>query len=173
MQCAAMNKISKVQCKRRTCLYLPYCFQHVRSELKVYVKPSLIPGAGLGLFAAEDIKNNAIIAHLSGEIISEDEQTRRYTDEATAPYVVQEPGGTLRDGALMRYVGHYSNTRLGQRKQSIRANTNADIKRCHGQPGVHACIKASKLIRRDEEILTYYGDRYEMNPDFTSSTRRK
>jgi hypothetical protein len=39
------------RCKRRTCVRKDYCWQHLRSQKGVDVRPSTLPGAGLGLFA--------------------------------------------------------------------------------------------------------------------------
>lgn len=39
------------RCRRRTRRQLPFCYEHARSILHVDIRPSTIPGAGLGLFA--------------------------------------------------------------------------------------------------------------------------
>ncbi len=43
--------VSGTQCKNRACTTGPYCWQHLRKEEFLRVKPSTIKGAGMGLFA--------------------------------------------------------------------------------------------------------------------------
>lgn len=158
-QCDGTTKTGK-QCSRRTCLYLPLCYQHMRTELGVYVASSGIPGAGLGLFAAKDFKKGAKITVLDGEPISDAEAQRRYGD-ATRPYVLEEKPGKMVDGALERYAGQYANSRFSASKRSIQKGTNSDfiLYKPPGKPR-KVYIAATKLIKKDTEILAWYGREY-------------
>ena len=142
-------------------MYLPYCYQHLRSEIGVYVAPSDIKGAGLGLFAFKDFKKGAMITVLDGEPITDAEAQRRYGD-ATRPYVLEEKAGKMVDGALERYVGQYANSQFSaSTKRSIQKGTNSDFV-SYKPPGKprKVYIAATKKIKKDTEIVAWYGREY-------------
>lgn len=118
MQCTAMTK-NGARCRRRTCIGLPMCRAHLKSELKVEIRPSSIPQAGMGLFVAskehEDgavvFKRGDRIVPYHGEIIDDDEVTRRY-EGFTAPYGLEIKRNRIEDGALKRGIGTPPTTTL-------------------------------------------------------------
>ena len=159
-QCEGTTKAGK-QCSRKTCMYLPFCYQHMRTELGIYVAPSGIAGAGLGLFAAKDLKKGAKITVLDGEPINDAEAQRRYGD-ATRPYLLEEKAGRMVDGALERHVGQYANSKFSaSTKRSIQKGTNSDfiLYKPPGKPR-KVYITATKKIKKDTEILAWYGREY-------------
>ena len=156
------------QCRRNTCKYLPMCWQHAGITYGVRVARSTIVGAGYGLFALRDFKAGEWIAPLLGEIIDEDELDERYGD-ATAPYVVSY-GGERYDGALQRYIGHYSNSVFGKRGLPLLSKTNAVIGAHHQQPWLK--VQMMKRIKAGKEILTDYGDEYVLDvEEYSSKTK--
>jgi hypothetical protein len=148
------------QCKRNTCKYLPMCWQHAAITYGVKVAPSTIAGAGNGLFALRDFKAGEWIAPLLGEIITAAEGDRRY-GEATAPYVVTHSGQHY-DGALRRFIGHYSNSVFGKRGYPMRSKTNAVIGARNNQyPWLK--VQQMKRIKAGTEILTDDGGEYRLD----------
>lgn len=161
-QCEATT-VKGTRCSRTTCKMLPFCAQHTKSELGLVIKPSRIPGAGLGLFTAPDvtIQKDEAIAPLRGQEISKEELDRRYGD-FTAPYGVTLNKGKIEDGATDRFVGHFANTKLNfTGETSAKTGTNA---RLAIDPKKNtATLKATKTILPDTEILLYYGKAYRFN----------
>ena len=171
-QCEFM-KPDGTQCKRRTCKALPYCYQHTEKALGVKIADSLIPHAGKGLFATKEfrgsINQKKWIAPVDGEHLTRPQIDARYTPLATAPYTV-ENGAINYDGALKRYVGHYSNSLFGAANRSKLTGTNAVIGLHNQVPWLKAQV--GKTIQPGREILTYYGNKYKLeNHLFSSRTR--
>ena len=69
-RCEATAKTTGSRCKRRTCVYAKYCYQHARSILGLYLSKSAIPNSGLGLYTAKAIKKGAKVADYTGELVS-------------------------------------------------------------------------------------------------------
>jgi hypothetical protein len=55
------------QCSRNVCIGRSYCFPNCNKAYGVVVKPSLIPGAGKGLFATKVFKEGNFICPFGGE----------------------------------------------------------------------------------------------------------
>ena len=71
-----MSFIAK--CPRGSFVHAPYCRFHLRSELKLDVKTSTIPDAGLGLFSLVSRPVGFNLVEYMGELLSAEE-----TDEGT------------------------------------------------------------------------------------------
>ena len=157
------------------------CWQHARLQLHLAVKDSAIAGAGRGLFAYAPTKaqrdahvilwhDGDFISPLNGRTTSAAELTAHYgahTAPYGAPSSVANTGRPFVDGLGHRYIGHYSNTKLGApladgRRHSVLAGTNAELSgfRADG----HIWLRATRAIRSGDEILTYYGRDYLMEP---------
>ena len=167
------KKADGTRCTRNTCKYLPMCFQHLRKEMGLVVKPSLIPAAGLGLFAAQEFDKGSWVAPVDGERLSKQQLDDRYDDfldQITAPYAVRINANEIADGALQRWVGHFSNTKLSPTTgKSLKTGSNAEI----GFRGADRTpwLKAMKKIKPGDEILTFYGSSYTIDPQVRSKTR--
>lgn len=158
------------RCSRNTCKYLPMCFQHLRKEMGLVVKQSTIPNAGLGLFAARPFANGELIGPVDGQRLTKqqlDERYKDFEDLISAPYGVRIGADEIADGALQRWVGHFSNTRIGAHMQSIKQGTNAKIVTTGGVPW----LRATRNIASGSEILTWYGYSYTVDPQAKSRTR--
>lgn len=83
-QCAF--KSEKGRCKRGTVLTHPYCAQHTKEVLGVFIKKSTIPKAGKGLFAARDFKKGESIAEYAGERLTTQQYDKRYDKEGYGSY---------------------------------------------------------------------------------------
>src|SRR3990172_4537007 len=97
-------------CKRRTCQYLPTCFQHSKSIFGVIVKESTIPNAGKGLFAAKEFEPNDLIVDYGGEVLTKREIDKRYgsNENDVAPYVYDATKNKFVDSCCKRSLGAYA-----------------------------------------------------------------
>jgi hypothetical protein len=169
MQCDFV-KADGHQCRRRCVIGLPCCFSHLPVRYHVIVKPSLIPGAGKGLFAYDKTKgpNDIVfkgerhttytrtpgdkICPYYGEIINQHQLQERY-GENTAPYGIEISDNRYEDAALERGVGSLLNHKLRASSNctfSINRNNRIDI-------------RATKNIRNGQELHVSYGNQYQMN----------
>lgn len=81
----------------------------------MYVAPSKIPGAGLGVFAKKPIPWNFYVGEYAGELLTNDDAERRgilydamkrnYFFEVASNAVVD----AFRSGTLLRFINHQSN----------------------------------------------------------------
>ena len=159
------------RCGRTTCKFLPMCFQHLRKEMGLAVKTSTIPNAGLGLFTTRPFAKDSYIAPVDGQRLTKQQLDDRYRDPldlVTAPYGILIKNNEIADGALQRWVGHFSNTRLGANGQSIHTGTNA---RLSIRTGNKPWLKATKEIPANSEVFTYYGSNFRVNNTYSSRTR--
>jgi hypothetical protein len=159
------------RCRRRVCIWLPYCWQHTRALLGVRVQPSgVLPGA-TGLFAARDFAAGEMVAPYVGERLTRREIVERYGDGdlALGPYLLHTV-----DAACVRGVGSASNGAFGDvpraaanvafhatalRHDDPRPAGAAYDGRTLTQPnlGVKYWSWAQRPIRAGEEIVANYG----------------
>jgi hypothetical protein len=161
------------QCGRTSVIGCPYCFQHLRSERHLRVRPSTIPNAGKGLFAEDPLRADReiifrvgdYIIDYTGESINENQLEERY-GEYTGPYAIEvrgrsnQRGGLFIDAAAERGVGSLINHRARSSANSVfvvdyRAN--------------RARLRAVRPIRNGDEIFVSYGNQYQMNEPGASS----
>ena len=116
------------RCSRRSVIGCPYCFQHLKSDRHLRIKPSTIHNAGKGLFAEDStqapnaiiFRRNDNIVEYTGQNIDIDELNRRYHHH-TAPYALQVRGDNdplYVDAATVRGVGSLSNHRAGNHQNA-------------------------------------------------------
>ena len=76
----------------------------------VKFKPSLIPDAGLGLFATREFPPGCHLTSYLGEILSKVQVDARYGDDLfTVPYAVSVSADIIIDSACLRGIGSYAN----------------------------------------------------------------
>lgn len=112
-------KCAHATCEETVSIGLPYCAVHLLSNYKLKVRPSYIPGAGLGLICTDGddiidlsqplIRKNALICPYYGEGVTEAVCQARYGDRDDYPYVAQLSGDSYEDGALRRGAGSLVN----------------------------------------------------------------
>lgn len=139
------------RCKRNTIKHWDVCFQHLMSVHGVQVKPSNIPGAGLGLFAARDFHRNEQIGPYIGDKLTTAQIDARYGEDNTAPYALKTRNDRYVDSACKRGFTAYIN-------HSGRPNSRFVLYR--GKARVVADIN---LIREGREITVSYGPEYRLN----------
>lgn len=172
-RCEAIGNTGR-QCKRNTCIGVPYCWQHMIRELHLQIKPSLIPGAGKGLFAVDKTKQpGEIVFHVprqrrgrpksvgrkileyDGEDIDEMTLTERYGN-FTAPYGFEVKDGQYTDSACIRGIAALVNHKARSR------GDNAEFYTTRG-PNSKIALRAKKDIRNGQEIYASYGHEYRLN----------
>ncbi len=169
-RCEGRTK-NNTRCKRKTVIGTPYCRSHCKTYKHVEVKNSLIPNAGLGLFAYDKTKerNNQpvfkkgdIILHYDGQEISRNQLIARYK-EYTAPYALKKNNNTFIDPAGDRSLASLINK--GQSKGNHKNNA---------QFAQSLNVVAIRPIYHGDEILVSYGNRYQMhNQHVRYETNRK
>ena len=160
-QCTAKNASTNQQCRNRSVIGVPLCWQHLKSQKHLRVKESTIAGAGRGLFAQDsgsgdnDIvfrKDDVIVAY-SGDVIDNAELERRY-GEYTAPYgiMLSRQSDKYEDAACRRGVGSLVN------HSPANANVKLSVVARNGRH--YAQLKATRPIRNGRELFTNYGRDY-------------
>lgn len=173
-QCTAV-KANGSRCGNRVCIGVPYCFAHLFYQKNLKIKPSTIPNAGKGLFAAQPRGGNDIVFRKGdviigyhGERINKATLDHRY-GQYTAPYGLQRQRDQFEDAACKRGVGSLAN-----HKQGSQANARYSV----GRDGMN--LVAIKNIRNGQEIFCSYiggarasrAGQYRFNEGTTSTTRR-
>lgn len=146
----------------------PVCWQHTRKEYGIKTMQSLIPNAGLGLFAIKDFYIRDWICPYVGELVSDECLTDRYGDD-TAPYATDHVDGAI-DSACMRGTASLANG-------LFTANGISRAKRFHNAQIVYnpdgiIWVRATKRINNGSEIYIHYGRQYRLEGNHTTSRIR-
>ena len=128
----------------------------------LYLKKSLIPGAGKGLFVKNDIKRGEIVCEYEGEIIPWSVCEKR-ADEGYEGYVFFITKNKCIDAYFTKdAIGRYANDAKGiGRVEGLRNNAQYEIKTRQGEKRVF--IVATKTIKANDEVLVDYGKDYWKN----------
>jgi hypothetical protein len=144
-------KANGQRCKRRTCVRKDFCWQHLRAEKGLDVRPSTLPGAGLGLFAYKTFRPKEKVADYSGKLVSARKAKR-------SQYAIAWKQGKWVDASSSQDpVGRYANTCRGADKKAKRCKgNNVKIKRDFRRRTI-VLRAGKKKIKRGEEIFNTYG----------------
>lgn len=120
-------------------------------EPSLVVKPSTIPGGGMGLFANQNYKPGELIIKYTGEAIDEKQKQTRYprNDAHYVMYVKQNVYIDAADPSLSSDA-RYINT-------GGKLHNNATLKISHHNGEHHANVRASSHIMKGDEIFMPYG----------------
>ncbi len=169
-QCNAISERTGEQCKRITCMQLPYCNQHTKIILGLVVKHSTIPEAGKGLFTLRPIKKDAKIAEYTGRVLTKSQIDSLYGHDESdlAPYSFKLSRDLYLDSACSRSIAAFAN--------DSPSHNNAKLSINHVNNKVF--LRATQDIAANEEIFTSYGAKYFMHnndlpqPIFSTSSRK-
>ena len=151
VRCEAKT-VSGKQCSRNTCIYSKMCWQHSIKFKGLKLKPSKIPDAGIGLFAAKTFKKNSKVAKYGGKVM-----TKKAYEKTDGVYGYEfKPGYVLNAESTQSGMGRYSNDCRKSNKKYCKG-INAKFS---GRKKNNVFIKASKNIKKGSEIYTNYGDTY-------------
>jgi hypothetical protein len=168
LKCEHIIESTGHQCKRFQIIGAGLCWKHLETDRHLRIKPSTIPGGGLGLFAYNGDPNNRdivfrgprrtkygqtlgdFIIEYKGERLSTEAVDDRYGIKNTAPYAVKINNQIIEDSACLRSSGALANG-------ASRSKANAELK---GSIVRGIRLQATKTIRNGDEIFLYYGDSY-------------
>lgn len=135
----------------------------------IRVARSTIPGAGRGLFAAQDFQRGDTITEYDGEVIDIQEAKRRKQRGLASHIRTLASNQMAIDGRLVpATVGHGGGSFINDPRNPTRinaafCNTNRLLKGLD-RPGAklleRTFVRATKNIRKGEEILASYGQGY-------------
>ena len=147
-RCTAQTKRGG-HCRQRTAKG-QYCWNHLRSISGLRIKKSLVPGAGMGLFAARRLDSNTSIDYTGDRIPLE-------SDQDGGAYFLELSGQAAVDAARTNCgEGRWVNDPRGTRQ---RANSKFVLHTPRGGPR-RACVRTLRPIEKGEEILVSYGNGY-------------
>ena len=143
-QCKAKTKDNQ-PCKRHTCKFAPKCYQHT----SVAVAPSLMPGAGRGLFAKKPIRKGEVVADYTfGQKIERaDYEAKRLT--GTATHIAKIRGDYYDATDPQRTVAGMANRAPAGGRNNLRLTKTGKL-------------QAQRSIATGRELLLAYGRAYAM-----------
>lgn len=185
-QCKARSKRSGARCKRTTCLGLPFCWSHAKTEMHLLITKSRVPGAGKGVRAYGGTKASRretvvfrkgdTIASYDGQLIRPTWLAQRYDwggHDVTGPYAISgNSKQRIWDAACRRTIASlFNSTRT---KSAANAHVVPHRPDRNGRP-VPPTVVAKRVIYHDDEIRLYYGKDYWAGHKYisTHTTRRK
>ena len=120
------------------------------SRVAVKVATSTLPGAGLGLFAAEDIPSNTVIGEFCGDIVPSILKAMRMKERR---YLARKKGGAYIDSAnhpevMMRYICHHP--RSERRNCELELPTELERR----------TVRTTRAVVAGEELFCDYGSAY-------------
>ena len=153
VQCKGYTN-SGARCKRRTAR-TQYCYYHLEKVEHVKIKPSKIPGAGMGLFTTIKRPAHRLVASYSGELVS------RKKNDYGGDYVIQlsnKPPYKYVDGRkTSSSAGRFSNM---ARRGDKGVRNNAHLAPDYKHPGQAKVVSNNKAIPANREVFTSYGRSY-------------
>lgn len=145
-----------LECNETALQDMTFCPQHLAECCSVRIAPSRIPGAGLGLFATDEIDAGQLIGIYVGETLTPAELSARYDYrdergrlvEQTAPYAMTGRNGVIVDSIEVRNFVAYAND----------ARHSGFSNNAHMRNGLELYAKTD--IHAGDEILYAYGPSY-------------
>lgn len=159
-RCAATSKTTGRRCSRITCKYGPYCWQHTKSILGVYVRP--VPGGrGNGLFAARDLPRGHAVPY-TGKRATKRSYDRMFPGDIRMEYAITN-NNMVTDAALTNSgVGRYANDPRPLPPSRANARIVPDRTRTGrgGNSKGRVKLVLTRPVRRNREITVSYGSDY-------------
>lgn len=179
MRCVHVNESTGKRCKRETCLTLPVCWQHLKSDYKLRVgRTTLRDTQGtrlnfLGLFACDTAqprssvvfeRGDYIVPYI-GELVDAETLEARYPDTEVAPYVERVGRNRFIDAGPMRGVASISNMCapwLAFKPDGVTpmCTNNVIIESRGVGSNSFPFLKAARSIKNGDEIFANYGPAY-------------
>lgn len=132
----------------------------------LYTKVSLLPNAGLGLFAAILIYKDETIALFEGEILTPIEAKKRI-EAGMDQYFINLLNGQIMDSKHVDCFAKYANDASAFNNSGLKNNAIITL-----DENENVCLKANRNILMGEEILCSYGKKYWTRP-MPKKRRRK
>ena len=157
-QCDRCTAITKkgTRCSICTCKTGPYCFIHLKYQKGLQVKPSRIPGAGMGLYTTVNRAPNSYIEDYTGPRLTKKQLDVLYPGDTLASYAWEHV-------PTKRYIDPV-NSNSGAARYANTCDAPARAKRhCRNNLIAKSGKKAVKFytcnrpIRAGEELYVSYG----------------
>ena len=146
-RCTATTHAGK-HCKQRTAKG-EYCWNHLRALDGLRVKKSGVPRAGMGLWAEKDFRAGDKVAAYTGDRIA------LSGDRDGGVYVLQTRGDSGIDAARTNAgAGRWANDPRGT------DGNRANVEFAYDARRKTACLRATRPIRKGDEVLAKYGAAY-------------
>ena len=128
----------------------------------LYLKKSIIPGAGKGLFVKKEIKRGDIVCEYEGEIVPWSVCEKR-SEEGHEGYAFFITKNRCVDAYFTKdAIARYANDAKGiGRVEGLKNNSQYEIKTRQGEKRVF--IVAIRTIKPNDEVLVDYGKDYWKN----------
>ena len=123
------------------------CWQHLQRDKGLRIKPSTVPGAGLGLFAPQDFRPSGKIAPDPGAQLTRAAIEQRYGDERGEYVLCRDSKRCIDSAATNSSAARYANDSRGT---DFRNNSRFRALR----------VEATRRIRPGDEIFVAYGKDY-------------
>jgi uncharacterized protein len=149
VRCHTKTKRGK-RCKKRTTIYPHHCWRHTIEKVGMYLKPSTIPGAGLGLFTTHDIPTDTPVTNYIGERLSAQE----YEERDNGYGLVGHDGVVVDASSTQSCIARYANDCRAINIERDGLNGNNSHFDCVGG---ELWIVSTKHIKANEEIFVDYG----------------
>ena len=120
----------------------------------LYVKISLIPNSGNGLFTAIAIYKDEIISVFKGEILN-DAKAEKIVKQGNDKYFMNLLNGSILDCMNSICFAKYANDASGFSKSNYKNNAKITL-----DENDNVCLVAIKKIKQDDEIFCDYGKKY-------------
>ena len=123
-----------------------------QQESELYIQPSTLPGAGMGLFTGVEIPRGTLIIEYLGTVST----WKEVMHELDNPYLCYVNRNHVINGAPHpEYLARYANDAAGPvRLDGLRNNSFFEI------DGTRVFIKATRRIPAGSEIFVNYGKEY-------------
>ncbi len=138
----------------------------------LYLKKSLIPGAGKGLFVKNEVKKGEIVCEYEGEIVPWSVCEKR-AEEGHEGYAFFITKNRCVDAYFIKEaIARYANDAKGiGRVEGLRNNAQYEIKTRQGEKRVF--IVATKTLKANDEVLVDYGKDYWKNLNKAKDLKEK
>jgi transposase InsO family protein len=146
------NTRSGEQCKRRTTTGA-HCFTHSQKDLGLRVKKSEVPNAGRGLYAAKEFRPGDFVSFYTGRLTTPaDGDFFETLDGSLYGYLINNSlivDAAESDRAVARFINDPRGT---QKRPNVKFATDQRTKTVR--------IRATRLIKKGDELLLKYGKQY-------------
>jgi uncharacterized protein len=120
----------------------------------LYIADSQIPNSGKGLYTAVSICKDEIISLFKGEILSNNEASKR-AKKGNDRYFINMTDGQTMDSMHVKCFAKYANDVEGYVKANFKWNSIITL-----DENNNVCLIAKREINAGEEIFCSYGKRY-------------
>ncbi len=165
VQCA-YKKSDGQQCQLNTCRQFPYCWVHLRVVDGLQVKPSTVPGAGLGLFFVGNKRTDHVKAR--NPISCYSAKNVDTNASGTSDYIVKVGRSKFMNSEdKLNYVGRYINHSADP---NVEISGTHNIRERMGRFVLN--IRTKKRVNKGDELFLDYGPNFK-NPTTTATHKKK